>query len=86
MASNHQRRCAPGRCVDLQFVAAFRARGARASRAHRDDRRRVVRVVVLMGGAAARALVACCARVELGARRDLGVCHHLGPAGVLMLR
>ena len=46
----------------------------------------MVRVVVLMGGAAARALVACCARVELGARCELGVCHHLGPAGGVMLR
>ena len=33
-----------------------------------------------------RALVSRCARVELGPRCDLGVCHHLGPAGVLMLR
>ena len=42
--------------MDLQFVAAFRARGVSASRADRDYRRRAVRVVVPMRCARLRAL------------------------------
>ena len=51
-----------------------------------DDGRRAARVVVPMRCAPARALVSRCDRVELVPCCELGVCHHLGPAGGLMLR
>ena len=56
------------------------------SAAHRLDRRRAARAVMPTRGAAARALVSRCDRVKLCPRCDLGVCHHLGPAGGVMLR
>ena len=86
MAITWQRRVVPGRCVGtLTCCWISRAWSLGEPRGY-DDGRRVVRVVVPMGGAAARALVACCERVELCPRRELGVCQYLGPAGVLMLR
>ena len=86
MARMCSRRLVPGRGLDLQLVAAFRARGARASRADLCDGRRVAYLMVPMRAVRARPLVARCDRVELCRRCDLGVCHHLGPAGGLMLK
>ena len=51
-----------------------------------DDGRRAACLMVPMRAVRARPLVARCDRVELCRRCDLGVCHHLGPAGGLMLK
>ena len=86
MAITWQRRVVPGRCVDTLTCCWISRAWSLAEPRGYDDGRRAARVVVPMRCAPARALVARCARVELDPRCDLGVRHHLGPAGGLVLR
>ena len=86
MPDKLQRRLVPGRRVELQVARGLGVRGDRACGLDPLGRCRVARVVVPNLDARARPLAARCARVELVPRCDLGVRHHLGPAGGLMLR